>query len=575
MALDRGFTVDRNGVVRGPGEDGKEIQAAAAYLVGGRHREDLLVRMPDGRLQVFPFSFDLDRKKAFEPLRELAGGVPPPTDTVDFWTRFGRNADFTCYGCHATGQTIAVAGGNAAGNAVPRSRWSEAGVGCEGCHGPSGPHVESARKKTDPPAPPPWTGKGESADSIVAACATCHGLRELLRSPYQTSTVAGHGAPVWESADPVLSFRPNAEFRQPFFADLRPGTYQQEAIALGQSACVRKGGLTCSHCHDPHSGTIADSARGDAACLPCHQKIVSAAVEHSHHKAGSPGSAGVDCHMAPVLRGPGSEGSADHSLSPPLAERGQLPAACSRCHDRKVDEKKVRASWLAFGGRAKETVRRGALAGAIRDADRQAPGAVRTIASLLRDADQGWFVRYALASRLQGLLLLEPGKDAAPALLAALPDPNPAVRRAVLRALAIAGRRQDAASIQLRMSDPDPFVAIEAATALVGLRDPQAAQRLVSFVTRPELAGEFRAQLALGRAALLTRSWARAEQTFARAIELNPSLAPAMNDLGIALFSQKKIEAAQRVWKQALDFNPQFEAARRNLDESEGIERAP
>src|SRR5262245_31922310 len=233
-ALAAGFSVDPAGVVRGPGSNGKEVVATAAYVVGGR--------LPDGSLQVFPFSFDVDRKQVFEPLRELAGVSPPP-DTLDYWTRFGRSADLTCYGCHATGAILTVVGASPAGNAVARSRWAEAGVGCEACHGPGSAHVAS------PSSPPAWTGKGD-AESIVGACAGCHGLREPLRSPFAPSPAAGHGEPVWESAEPVLSFRPNAEFRQPLFTDLRPATYQQEAIALGQSRCVRKGGLTCSRCHD-------------------------------------------------------------------------------------------------------------------------------------------------------------------------------------------------------------------------------------------------------------------------------------------------------------------------------------
>jgi hypothetical protein len=518
---------------------------------------------------VFPFSYDVDRKQTFEPLRELAGAAPPP-DTVDWWTRFGRSGDLTCYGCHATGAVLAVAGATPAGNAVPRSRWAEAGVGCEACHGPGSTHVASAQNKDVPPAPIPWTGKDDAVPH-VGRCAACHGLRETLHSPFAAAPAQGYGAPIWESAEPVLTLRPNAEFRQPLFTDLRPATYQQEAIALGQSRCVREGALTCSHCHDPHAGTIRESAASDGACLPCHAAIATQGTAHTHHAKDSEGSRCVACHMAPILRGPGSVAARDHTLAPPVAGRGDVPTACAVCHDKKEDAAKVVAGFAAFGAHGGESRRRLALSAAIEQADARSRGAAPALGRLLEDPKEAWFVRFALATRIHGLLALGSGAGANAGLAAALQDPNPAVRRAALRAVAASGDRARAPGVAGMTSDPDPFVALEAALALFGLRDSAATTRLAAVTGRPDLAGEFRAQLALGRVALVQRAWPQAEAGFRRGLELNPSAVQALNELGIALFSQKKIEPARQVWKQALEANPQFEAARRNLDESEGV----
>ena len=145
------YRVSKDGTVVGPGIDGKEVTAHVAFLVGGRHREDAWVRLPDGRLQVFPISFDADSGKTFEPLKQVAGGAPPPPDVIEFWTRVGRNADIACYGCHATGQTVNVAAQSPSGLTLPASKWVEPGVGCEACHGPGGPHVDAA--KDGKPAP--------------------------------------------------------------------------------------------------------------------------------------------------------------------------------------------------------------------------------------------------------------------------------------------------------------------------------------------------------------------------------------------------------------------------------------
>ena len=253
------YRLRADGSAAGPDASGKEISGTVAFLIGGRHREDAVVRLDDGRLQVFPIAFDNDRRAPFEPLKEISGGTRPPVDVVDFWTRAGRNADIACYGCHATGHTLTVVGRSSSGLALPSSKWVEPGVGCEGCHGPGGPHVDAAKAGTpgkDTVKMPRGTGS-----AVTDACAACHGLRDVLPSPFETSPAHRYGEPVTSAAEPLLSVGSNAEFREPFFADLRPATYQQEAIALSQSGCATKGGMTCGACHDVHSGELVPALR--------------------------------------------------------------------------------------------------------------------------------------------------------------------------------------------------------------------------------------------------------------------------------------------------------------------------
>src|SRR5206468_2938009 len=133
-----------------------------------------------------------------------------------------------------------------------------------------------------------------------------------------------------------LSSGSNSEFRDPYFADLRPATYQQEAIALSQSGCARIGGMTCATCHDVHSGALVAvlSAKdgGNGVCAPCHAAIVASGSKHMLHASGAPGGRCLDCHMAPILRGPGHEAARDHSMAPPVAGPDQIAAACAVCH---------------------------------------------------------------------------------------------------------------------------------------------------------------------------------------------------------------------------------------------------
>ena len=536
-------------------------------MVGGHHREDAWVRLTDGRLQVFPVSFDVDRGQSFEPLRELAGGTAPPQDVLEFWTRVGRNADVACYGCHATGQVVLVSGTSPAGLVLPDSKWVEPGVGCEGCHGPGGPHVDAAREGK--PAPGLLKMTKADARSTTDACAACHGLRDVLPSPFGSAPAHRYGESIVAAADPLLSSGSNSEFRDPFFADLRPSTYQQEAIAFGQSGCARTGGMTCASCHDVHSGlpTPALQAQdgGNAICAPCHAAIVAAGSKHTLHAAGTPGGRCLDCHMAKVLRGPGHEPARDHSMAPPIAGPGQIPAACVSCHAGAKNAGRIAEAWKqdAPGPAAK---RRQEIVAAIDDDTAGRKSGPAALARLAGGPDRGWFVRWAALQKLASGRPAPSTEDAKDAIRHALTDPNPALRRAAARAMGIVGAPGDAETLQRATDDADPWTALEAARAMGQLGIPTAGARLVQLIKRPDLIAEARAQYAYGHACLVGQDMRHAESALRRALELNPLMVGALNDLGLALIGLNQKDAAIAAWQHALDINPRFSAARRNLD---------
>jgi lipoprotein NlpI len=127
---------------------------------------------------------------------------------------------------------------------------------------------------------------------------------------------------------------------------------------------------------------------------------------------------------------------------------------------------------------------------------------------------------------------------------------------------------EDRSTLDRLTLDADPFVALAAVQAFGDLGTPDFGARLTEVVRRPDLAAEYRAQIALGRAALLAEDFPRAESAFTRALEMRPMQVHALNDLGIARLRQGKAVAAQQAWLQALEINPRFEAARRNLEAS-------
>lgn len=540
-----------------------------AYRVGKRNREDLWVRMNDRRLQVAPASRDLDANRSFEPLAALQGG-PPPADSVDAWHRIGRNADLTCYGCHATGHVLAVAGQDAHGFPIPASRWVETGVGCEACHGPGGPHVDSARAQKRPPRRTHGvTAPDAAATAQVAVCGGCHGLQEPLRSPFANVPAHGYGAPSWSWAEPRLARADSAEFREAVFPDLRPATFQQEAAALAQSGCARKGGLTCARCHDPHSGALREEGGDDRACLPCHADVQAQAEAHARHSPGTPGGRCLDCHLAPILRGPASVPAHDHSLTPPVAGPAEVPAACTQCHlqgeasDRAAQAARLLAGWKSFTQGGKAAGRRRGLTRAFAP-DTPPDEAATLLTAIAADPGEAWTVRIAALDRLPG-----PRRpQLAPALRALVHDANPALRRAAVRSLPAWGNDEDLKALGRLTLDPDPFVALSAVQGFGVLGTADYGARLSETTRRPDLAAEYRAQLALGRAALLAEDWARAEAALTRALDARPFQVHALNDLGIARLRQGKAVEAQRAWLQALEINPRFEAAKRNFEAS-------
>jgi predicted CXXCH cytochrome family protein len=560
------YRIQADGTAAGPGADGTELTGTVAFLIGGRHREDVIVRLGDGRQQVFPVAFDVDQGKPFEPLRELSGGAPPPATVVDFWTRVGRNADLTCYGCHATGQTLTVVGRSPSGLALPGSKWVEPGVGCEGCHGPGGPHVDAARSGT----PGKDTVKMPRGGGVatIDACAACHGLRDVLSSPFATSPAHRYGEALAVAAEPLLSVGANAEFREAFFADLRPSTYQQEAIAFSQSGCARKGGMTCGACHDVHSGSLVAAVSapdgGDSICAPCHASVVSMGMKHSLHAPKTPGGRCLDCHMAAIVRGPAHEAARDHSMAPPVAGRGKVPTACASCHTKAADAAAVAAAWkrLPEGSAAK---RRLEIEAAVDAATAGGSGGAR-LARLADDPERGWFLRWAAMEKLAATAS-GPAPDAVlgPARRA-LTDANPALRRVAARVLGVCGIPSDIDALQRATDDGDPWAALEAVHAIGLLGSSTAGARLLQLLKRPDLIADARAQYMSGHASLVGQDAARAERALRRALEINPMIVGAMNDLGLALVGQGKREEAIAEWTRALDINPRFSAARRNLD---------
>ncbi|MCU0257313.1 MAG: hypothetical protein MUF60_11300, partial [Vicinamibacterales bacterium] len=187
--------------------------------------------------------------------------------------------------------------------------WSEIDVSCEACHGPGSAHVawgEAAKKgraPRDPLMALVFTFKGASKGEWVRdsgyavarratplpsrieleTCARCHARRSEVWTPDEFGVGIAETHRISSLDDPL------------YFADgqIRDEVYEYASFKQGWMHQV---GVTCSDCHDPHSGLNHD--RGNALCARCHAPgIYDTKRHHFHPGTDEPGTRCVDCHM--------------------------------------------------------------------------------------------------------------------------------------------------------------------------------------------------------------------------------------------------------------------------------------
>jgi hypothetical protein len=133
-----------------------------------------------------------------------------------------------CFGCHTTGARV--------GNTLQLTSY-EAGVQCEGCHGPGGAHVDSIRSGR--PAP--------------------NSIRSLKgMDPQETSEVCGVCHRTWETVV-TMGLKGINTARFP-------------AYRLTSSPCfsLQDRRIACTACHNPHEGLDSDDRHYDPKCIACH-----------------------------------------------------------------------------------------------------------------------------------------------------------------------------------------------------------------------------------------------------------------------------------------------------------------
>ncbi len=568
-------------VVRTDGADGALHEYAVAYTFGVAPLQQLLLPLGAGRLQALSIAWDTRPKSAGgQRWFHLYGSERVDASDPLHWTRPAQNWNHVCGDCHATGYRKRY-------DAATRTfdtRWAELGVGCEGCHGPASAHVAWTRTGAGERALPArlderrgirWSTQAETqlplrsvprtSEREIEVCAQCHARRASVDESYR-------------AGDAFLDhYRPELLEAGLYFAD---GQQRDEVYAWGsflQSRMYARG-VTCSDCHEPHSGALR--AEGSAVCATCHPAERYAAPAHHHHAAGSPGADCVACHM-PTATYMQIDPRHDHSLRvprPDLSVALGTPNACGACHAREGPAwaaERLRA-WLGRDPKGYQ-----GFAEALHAADVHALGAGARLRAVASDPAETPIARASALARLDA----SHSRAAFAALAAGLRDANALVRLGALLGLESAppAARNLAAPL---LSDPLRALRLEAARVLAEDADAlqageraaferAAAERVASlrldadraearsalgafFAQRGELARalvELEAAVALepafvaGRANLadayraLGRE-AEAERTLREGLVLAPASAPLHHALGLALVRAERPDEA-------------------------------
>ena len=322
------FREEEKYLVETENQEGELETFEVAYTFGWEPLQQYLIKFPDGRLQVLPTCWDVEKKEWYHlyPDERIA-----PEDPL-FWTRSLQNWDHMCADCHSTNLRKEFDFSTQAFS----TKYSEINVACESCHGPGAEHVAQARSGAG------WAGIADFAladinstnVAQIESCAKCHARRSMVHP--------GHHA-----GNRFLDhFLP--EVTQPWSPEMQLPTYHvdgqidDEVYVYGsyiQSKMFHQG-VKCTDCHDAHTTKL--HYYDNQLCTRCHTPDDKNPAGfdnpgHHFHEMGTKGANCVECHM-PHKNYMVIDARRDHSIRiprPDLSAKFGHPNACNNCHSDK------------------------------------------------------------------------------------------------------------------------------------------------------------------------------------------------------------------------------------------------
>jgi tetratricopeptide (TPR) repeat protein/nitrate/TMAO reductase-like tetraheme cytochrome c subunit len=547
------------------GPDGRPGDFVISYTFGVAPLQQYLVALSKGRLQALTTAWD--SRSAVAGGQRWFSLYPDVRSSDDelHWTRPAQNWNYMCADCHSTNVRKNY---DAAADSFSTT-WSEIAVGCEACHGPGSGHLAWAAKRgrssrdstmgltvqLDERHRVTWAANASTgiavrsrprtSDRELQVCAQCHSRRRQIAEGY----VAGN--PYYDHYRPALLTSPL------YFAD---GQQRGEVYEWGSFLQSRMNahGVTCSDCHEPHSGELR--APGAAVCATCHSPAKYDAPAHQHHQS-TAGVTCLSCHM-PAATYMKVDPRRDHSFRvprPDLSVTLGTPNACSSCHaDRGPRWEASQITAWRSGDTSAIGFQRFAAAFAAVDAGKA--DARQLLSEVAGDTTQPPIARATALAELTAS-----DRDAINALSRGLYDPSPLVRLGALQGLTLAEPSQRSLLSTPLLSDSMRVVRIAAtqlqAGAAFASSEQQAAFERASreFVAAQQYdADRADARTNLGTFYAELGDLSRAQSELQAAIRLDPFFPPAYVNLADVFRAQQAARDpdAERVLRSGLVRTP-------------------
>jgi len=543
------------------------LDLPVAYTFGVDPLLQLLVPGERGAFQALPVAWDARaRERGGQRWFDVNEGRVRDASDPLHWSGLEQRWNHQCADCHSTNLRKRYSLPDDAYD----TQWAELAVSCEACHGPGSRHVAWAEDRASAapasasaaglvvdlrPARGEWTmtdaargiatwsgdprGHGE-----VDACARCHARRRQIVDPTPS------GEPFLDTHVPALLEE------DLYFAD---GQIRGEVFEWGSFVQSRmyRAGVTCSDCHDSHSGGLR--ADGNATCARCHLASRFDAPAHHHHAPDSAGARCVSCHM-PSRTYMVVDPRRDHSLRvprPDLTVAIGTPNPCEGCHA----ERGARWAADAVAAWAPENPQRPQFATALHSGRSGLADAERALATLAVDATQ------PAMARASALAMLPPYLSArsAPAIAACVRDDEPLMRMAgATAAWALPPEARTPLVLPL-LRDRLRAVRIAAAGALADVpregwrpADRAAFDGALGELVASELCVAERPEAHLNLGSLRARLGERdaAHSELAQALRLSPRFVPALVNEADLLRGEGRDDEAEARLAEALRLEP-------------------
>ncbi len=532
------------------------------WVLGVYPLQQYLLPTGDGRLQALTIAWDARPKKEggqrwyhLYPDDAITAGDPL------HWTGPYQNWNTRCAECHSTN----VKKNYIASQHRFATQWDEDDVGCEACHGPGAQHIDLAKKQAlggeahsgfrmSLAARGQWAWATDATiahrsaplpgNTQIDNCARCHARRSTLGDyHYGADLLDTHRLALIES--PL--YWPDGQIRDEVYVY---GSFIQSKM--------HQAGVVCANCHNPHSNALV--ATGNAVCGQCHLPTTYDSTSHHRHPTGSAGAQCVECHM-PAQVYMGVDARRDHSMRIPRPDLSLMtgsPNACTACHTENSD------SWALdalrdWGIRFDSPQRHPAMA--LQRAEAQDIRALPSLKAIIDDASATALLR---ASALERYGDLAP-PDLAQTTGMLLGSQDSVIRSSAVRASAALPPQQR--YLMLRTLIGDPVLGVRMAVAeqladapLQELR-PQDLPPLMALFEEYEGVLEEHAdmpstQLQLANYCLARGDIKRAEAALREALDLNPQFEAAVVNLADLLRVDGRDSEARALLTTAIALSP-------------------